>query len=119
LRRAYAEVTFKLDYYSTAGLPRKVAALNPLFQPVANALGIAGTHKFLRYGVWFRKELAGRVREVLSDPQVRGNGVWSGEFLAGLAEQHISGRNDYSSEINSVMTLDAIERRLLRGWPKD
>jgi len=116
-RRAFAEVTFKLDYYSTAGLPRKVSRLNPIYKPAMRALKIAGLHKFLRYSTWFRSELAPRVREVLSDPQVRGNGIWNAEFLEKMTAQHLAGHNDFSAEINAVMTLDAIERRLLRGWP--
>jgi asparagine synthase (glutamine-hydrolysing) len=117
-RRAFSKLTFKLDYYSTAGLPRRLAALNPIFKPVVNGLGIAGMHKFLRYSTWFRDELAGRVREVLSDPQVRGNGIWNPDFLAQIAEQHIGGRNDFSAEINSILTLESVERQFIRGLPR-
>jgi asparagine synthase (glutamine-hydrolysing) len=115
-RRAFAEVTFKLDYYSTAGLPRSVSGLNPYFRSLAAKLKIAGLHKFLRYSAWFRNEMAGRVREVLSDSRVRDIGIWNPGFLKTLADAHIRGRNDFSAEINTIMTLEAIERRLLHGF---
>jgi asparagine synthase (glutamine-hydrolysing) len=109
-RRAFAESTFKLDYYSTAGLPRPVSALNPFFRPMVNKLKIAGLHKFLRYSAWFRNEMAPWVREVLSDSRVRGNGLWNPGVLETLAEDHIRGRGDFSAEINAVMTLEAVQR---------
>jgi len=109
-RRAFAETTFKLDYYSTAGLPRPVSALNPFFRPVVNKLKIAGLHKFLRYSAWFRNEMAPWVREVLSGSRVCDNALWNRTFLKRLADDHIRGRNDFSAEINAVMTLETIER---------
>jgi asparagine synthase (glutamine-hydrolysing) len=109
-RRAFAEITFKLDYYSTAGLPRPVSSLNPLFRPVVSQLKIAGLHKFLRYSAWFRNDMAPWVREALSDSRVSGNGLWNPVFLKTLAEDHIRGRDDFSAEINAVMTLEAVER---------
>ncbi|HZF00382.1 MAG TPA: asparagine synthase-related protein [Methylomirabilota bacterium] len=118
-RRIFAEVTFKLDYYSTAGLPRPVSALNPIFNPVAAKLKIAGRHKFLRYSAWFRNEMAGRVSEVLSDSRVRGNGIWNPDFIGQLPAQHIGRRNDFSAEINAVLTLEAVDRLLFHELPRD
>ncbi len=59
LRRTFAEVTFKLDYCSNAGLPHPFGPLDPVVKPIVRALGIAGLHKFLKYSTWFRDELAG------------------------------------------------------------
>lgn len=114
-RRVFAEVTFKLDYYSTAGLPRRVSAFNPIFKPIVSKLKIAGMHKFVRYSSWFRQELAPHVHDVLSSSRVRNNGIWNPAFIDRLAAIHIGGRNDLSAEINSVLTLEAIDRRLLRA----
>jgi asparagine synthase (glutamine-hydrolysing) len=110
-RRAFAEVTFKLDYYTTAGLPRPLSALNPIFKPIAKGLKIAGMHKFVRYSDWFRNELASYVREGLS--RARNNGIWNPNFLERIVTEHIRGQRDYSTEINSVLTLETIERKLL------
>jgi len=80
---------------------------------------ITGMHKFVRYSSWFRNELAPYIREVLSSQRVRENGIWNREFLDHLATKHISGHHDYSAEICSIMTLDAIERRLLHGFSEN
>ena len=69
LRRIFAEVTFKLDYCSNAGLPRQFGMLDPVFKPVVKALGVAGMHKFLKYSTWFRGALAPYVTDAASPPR--------------------------------------------------
>jgi len=116
-RRAYSKFTFKLDYYTTAGLPRKLAVLNPIFKPVVTALGIAGMHKFLRYSTWFRNELSGRVKDVIATQQKSG-AFWNPEAIGQITAQHMGGSRDFSSEINIILTLDAMERTLFRDLPR-
>jgi hypothetical protein len=36
-------------------------------------------------------------------------------MVAAMASDHISGRRNYVREINAVLTLEAIDRLLLRG----
>jgi asparagine synthase (glutamine-hydrolysing) len=112
-RRAFAEITFKLDYYTVAGLPRPASTLNSVFKSIAGKLKIAGMHKFVRYSGWFRNELAPYIREVLSSSRVRGNGIWNHDFVDHILTAHMAGHHDYSAEINTIMTLEAIERKLL------
>lgn len=116
-RRVFAETTFKLDYYNNEGLPNVLAPLDPVFKKVASRLGILGLHKFLRYRSWFRKELADYIWDAFSNLQGRLNGFWNANFVSRMADEHIAGRKNYSLEINSILTLDAVERLLLRGQP--
>ena len=83
--------------------------------PSCVGLGIAGLHKFLKYSTWFQKDLAPYVREGVA--RARGSRFLNADFLARVAEQHIQGRKNYSAELNSILTLETIERKLLRGWP--
>jgi asparagine synthase (glutamine-hydrolysing) len=114
-RRIFAEVTFKLDYCSNAGLPRPFGPLDPVFKPVVRALGIAGLHKFLKYSTWFRRDLAPYVRERIAAAQKSNQGWWHAEALGQMARQHLTGQKDFPSELNAVLTLEAVERLLLRG----
>lgn len=116
-RRVFAETTFKLDYYNNEGLPNVLAPLDPVFKKVASRLGIFGLHKFLRYRSWFRKELADYIWDAFSNLQGRLNGFWNANFVSRMADEHVAGRKNYSLEINSILTLDAVERLLLRGQP--
>ena len=116
-RRFFAEVTFKMDYYSNEGLPGPVSAFDPAFKWFAAKTKLAGWHKYLHYSRWFRNELAPYVRQSLADLPAGGENFWSPEFIKQLAEQHISGRKNYSAEINAVLTLAAVNRLLVgRNW---
>jgi asparagine synthase (glutamine-hydrolysing) len=114
-RRIFAEVTFKMDYHHSEGLPRKVALLNPPFRAVMRGLNLAGMHKYLHYSNWFRGELDGFVRERLAVARARHEKFFNPEFIGALANRHAGGRDSFTPEINAVLTLEAIERLLLRG----
>jgi asparagine synthase (glutamine-hydrolysing) len=118
LRRAFAEVTFKLDYCSNAGLPRPFGLLDPVFKPVVRALGIAGLHKFLKYSTWFRNDLAPFVNDKIAAAQKSAHGFWNSEALAQVARGHLSGRKDFPSEISAALTLESLERQLFRDLPR-
>jgi asparagine synthase (glutamine-hydrolysing) len=118
-RRAFAEITFKTDYYNNEGLPRPLAPFDPAFKFVASKLKLAGLHKFLHYNDWFRHELSGYLQSALNTPQVRQSRFWNPYFVKRMAAEHISGRKNYSLEINAVLTLEAIERLLFRELPRD
>lgn len=115
-RRVFAEVTFKLDYHSNAGLPRRLGVLDPIYKPIVTGLGIAGLHKFLKYSTWFQQDLASYVREGVE--RARNSPFFDSAFLAQIAEHHISGRKNYSAELNSILTLESIGRQLLRDLPR-
>jgi asparagine synthase (glutamine-hydrolysing) len=118
LRRVFAEVTFKLDYCSNAGLPRQFGMLDPAFKPVVKALGVAGMHKFLKYSTWFRTSLAPYVSDRIAAAQKSNAGFWNAAALGGLARQHISGAKDFPSEINAVLTLESLERQFFKELPR-
>ena len=118
LRRVFAEVTFKLDYCSNAGLPRPFGLLDPVFKPVVKALGIAGRHKFLKYSTWFRESLAPFVSERIAVAQKAATGFWNAEALGQLARQHLAGAKDFPTELNAALTLESLERQLFRDLPR-
>ena len=112
-RRMFAEVTFKMDYYYNEGLPGKISLLDPAFVLFAGQTKLAGTHKYLRYSRWFRNELADYVRQSCSGPLAGAENFFDPDFIQTLAEAHISGQKNYSSEINAVLTLAAVGRQLV------
>jgi asparagine synthase (glutamine-hydrolysing) len=116
-RRVFAEATFKLDYHSDAGLPRKLGVLDPIYKPIIKGLGIAGLHKFLKYGTWFRQDLQTYVREGLE--RAARLEFFDAKWLAGMADRHVSGRKNHTAEIHYVLTLEAVERTLLRDLPRN
>jgi len=116
-RRIFSEATFKLDYLNNEGLPHWLSPFDPMFARVASSLRIVGLHKYLHYRNWFRQELAGYVKSVVTDARTRRAPFWNLDFLEYMAREHIGGRKNYVLEINTVLTLEAVERLLFREAP--
>ena len=116
LRRLFCEFTFKLDYYDKEGLPSKLAFFDQIRKPLEHC-GLLGLHKFLPYRHWFRNELASHIADVLHSATTRRQPWWNERFLATLGTAHATGRSNYLNEINAVLTLEAVERTLLRELP--
>jgi asparagine synthase (glutamine-hydrolysing) len=117
--RVAAKVLFKFDYHYNHGLPPKLSLFEPAFRPVAACLQHFGSHRYLRYHNWFRKELAVYITESLADAQTLQNSFWNSNFLKRLADEHISGTKNFSEEINAVLTLSSIDRLLFRNLSQE
>jgi len=117
VRRALAKVACKLDYFSSEGLPPRLAFLDPVISSLGSALHIVGTHKYLRYRNWFRHQLADYVNDAVADARLRQSPFWNPKFIRHMVKDHIAGRKNYVHEINAVITLAAAERLLFHGQP--
>jgi asparagine synthase (glutamine-hydrolysing) len=114
LPRAFAEATFKLDYLFNEGMPDRLLPFDPLLDYLNATVQLIGRHKFLHYRRWFRNELSPNLRAVLSDPVTRQSRFWNPQFLDRVADEHVGGRKNYVREINAILSLQAIERLLIR-----
>ena len=119
LRRLFSETTFKLDYLNNEGWPDWLSPLGSLFTQMTSGLKIAGLHKYLHYRNWFRHELADYVKDVVSDAQNQKAPFWNRDFLERMANEHKYGRKNYTLEINAVLTLEAVQKMLIKGFPSE
>jgi asparagine synthase (glutamine-hydrolysing) len=117
MRRLFSEVTFKLDYLHKEGLPHCLSPLDPLIGSLSK-FGLLGLHKFLPYRGWFRRELATYVGDTLTDAQTQRLPYWNSSFLKSIVADHISGRKNYIQEIHAILSLEAVERMLIRSAGK-
>ena len=115
IRRLFAETTFKLDYYHKEGLPHSLSVVEPLFNSFAN-FGLFNSHKFLAYRFWFRQPLSNYLSDKLSAALIQRLPYWNPDALASIADKHIRGKKNYIREIHSVLTLEAVERLLMRNF---
>jgi asparagine synthase (glutamine-hydrolysing) len=115
LKRAVYEASFKLDYVHNEGMPNWLLPFDPLLELIDSKINIFGHHKYLQYRSWFRHELAEYVDSALANARNRQMPFWDAAFLKNLASEHIGGRKNYVFEINAVLTLEAVERLLLKG----
>jgi asparagine synthase (glutamine-hydrolysing) len=116
VRRFFSEAMFKLDYLYNEGWPSWLSPVEPIFARVASTLKIIGLHKYLHYRSWFRHELAEYLKSVVNDSQTRQSQYLNCDFLRQIANEHINGRNNHVVEIDALLTLEAVERLLLRGF---
>ena len=114
-RRLFCRATFKLDYFHKEGLPDWLGPSEPLLGALAHT-DLLGLHKFLPYRSWFRRELSGYARDVLTDPQTARQPYWNPKALPKLIEDHVRGRHNRLRELNAVLTLQAVERLLVKGY---
>jgi len=119
IRRLFSEATFKLDYLNNEGWPNRLWPFDSAFTRVTSSLKMVGLHKYLQYRRWFRRELADYLKDVVSNARIQQAPFWNRRFLEKMASDHIEGRRNYVSEINAVLTLEAVERLLLRGAKSD
>jgi asparagine synthase (glutamine-hydrolysing) len=114
VRRLFYAVTFKMDYLHKEGLPHWLSSFDPLIGLLSN-FGLLGLHKYLPYRTWFRRELAEYIGGVLRDERTQQLPYWNSSCLASIARDHIEGRKNYIREIHAVLTLEAVDRLLIRG----
>jgi len=118
-RRLFSEATFKLDYLYNEGWPSWLSPVEPIFASAVSTLKIIGLHKYLHYRSWFRHELAEYLKSVVNDSQTRRSQYLNCGFLSQMANEHINGHKNYILEIDAVLTLEAVERLLIKGFSSE
>lgn len=115
-RRFFSEATFRLDYLNNEGWPNWLSLFEPVFARLTSTLKVIGLHKYLHYRSWFRRELAGYLHSVITDSTTQQCSFWNTGFLRRMVNDHIDGRRNYIREINAVLTLEAAQRLLIKGF---
>jgi asparagine synthase (glutamine-hydrolysing) len=105
--------SFKLDYWYGEGMPHWLSSIDSQLSRLGLQLWSPGLHKYLHYSRWFKKELVGYIHERLTDT-TRRHGAWNRAFLDQIVKDHTAGIKNYVQEINGVLTIEAIDRLLLR-----
>jgi asparagine synthase (glutamine-hydrolysing) len=109
IKRALAEIAFKLDYMHKEDPPRGLGQ----FLAVLDRMRLLGLHKWLPYRLWFQKELAPFVTDTLTDPATVELPFWNRPALSKVAHDHVKGTRNYVREINAVLTLATVDRLLM------
>jgi asparagine synthase (glutamine-hydrolysing) len=116
LRRMFERGTFKLDYFYNEGLPNSLRRFNPLLELFEVGDGFFGRHKFLQYRRWFQRDLAHFVNEKIEEVASHESELWNSAYLRGMVTEDAKRKANYSTEINIILTLEAIERLFFRGF---
>lgn len=114
MRRTVAALSFKLDYWHKEGLPERLAFASPVLASLEGTT-LLGQHKYLPYRQWFRHALAEHLREVIHSGAIRGQPFWNRSRLERLLLEVLAGRRSGLRELHAVLSLDAVERTLMRS----
>lgn len=115
LSRLRHKVEFKFDYWDCEALPTLLSPLDNMLDRMASTNTLIGTHKYLPYRRWFRRQLATVAKERVINARAQEASLWNSDFLCSMVDDHIQGRANYLREISVVVTLEAIERLLFRS----
>jgi asparagine synthase (glutamine-hydrolysing) len=114
IHHAYEEFTFKAEYAYDYGMPQWLAKIDRVLEPFRLERLFLGRHKFCHFRVWYRQELSFYVKEVLLDSGSRAKEYVRGDSLEKMVNSHMSGRGNYTSEIDTALRLELIHKKLLQ-----
>jgi asparagine synthase (glutamine-hydrolysing) len=109
----FQEFTFKAEYAYDYGMPQWLARIDNVFSPLHLERLFLGRHKFYHFRLWYRRELARYIKEVLLDPRARNRPYLRGDCLQTMVTRHTAGTGNYTSQIHRALTLELVQRQLL------
>lgn len=109
----YQEFTFKAEYAYDYGMPQWLARLDHVFAPLHLEKLFLGRHKVAHFRVWYRDELSSYVKEMLLDPLTLQRPYLRADALEKIIEGHVKGYRNYTTEINKILMLELIQRKLI------
>ncbi|MGO9138319.1 MAG: hypothetical protein ACLQBC_11700 [Syntrophales bacterium] len=113
--RRYYEFLFKAEYYYNHGMPHWLANLDSALSPLHLEKLFLGRNKFHHFRIWFRRELARYVRDILSDKLTASRPYLNKNFLEKIVSGHMRGDHSYTNEINMVLTAELLHRLLIEN----
>jgi len=113
LNHFYQEFVFRAEYAYDYGMPQWLARLDHLFSGLHLEKAFLGRHKFYHFRIWYRDELSKYVQDFLLDPRTLKRPYLQGRRIEEIVKGHISGHQNYTEEINWLLTSELIQRHLI------
>jgi asparagine synthase (glutamine-hydrolysing) len=112
LREAWYFNMFRLEYFLNEGMPD---LLGGVLDPLGVGSALPMRHKYLHYRQWFRGPLQPYLRETLGSPGAFVRSVMEPAAIERLLSDHARGLRNNETPINTLVTLELIESRILRA----
>ena len=113
LRQLYRYLLFKAEWYYNAGMPHWLARVD--HNVLARGLErlFVGSHKIEHYRLWFRDQLFDYVQSTLRDSPAATRPYLNRRYYEELVTSHRTGTRNCMNEINTLVTLELIQRLLI------
>jgi asparagine synthase (glutamine-hydrolysing) len=115
IRHSLREFSAKAEYAYDYGMPPALVRLDRLLSPLHPERLFLGRHKFYHFRIWYRRELAPWVREVLLSPRSETLAWYRTGALRRMVDDHIAGRANRTLDLHRALTLELVHRRLLNS----
>jgi asparagine synthase (glutamine-hydrolysing) len=111
----FQEFTFKAEYAYDYGMPQWLAKVDRTLEPLHLERAFLGRHKYAHYRIWYRRELAPFVREILLDRRSLARPYLNSAKVEEIVRAHVAGTGNYTSEIHLLLTAELIQRQLIEA----
>lgn len=113
--RSLAEKTLNWDILPYS-LHHTISKLDSMFlSPLHLNKTVLGVEYYTHYNLWFRRELANYIKEILFDQRTLSRPYWNAQFIKEMVKDHINGSKRYLAEIRKVLTIELIHRVFIDG----
>jgi asparagine synthase (glutamine-hydrolysing) len=113
LQNAYGEFTFKAEYAYDYGMPQWLASIDHGLRSFALERLFLGRHKPMHFRMWYGRQLAAYVREVLLDPRSLARPFIDGKSMERIIRSHTRGDRNFTTEIHRLLRFELICRQFL------
>ena len=113
LQQRWLDLTFKAEYAYDYGMPQWLTKIDSAASTLRLERLFLGRHKFQHYRIWYRRDLAGFIRDVLHSPSPMLREFFEPHALAKMVDDHVNGSANYTVEIDRALTLELVARELL------
>lgn len=113
------EFLFKAEYGYDMGMPQWVARVDHALSPLRLERLFLGRHKIFHFRLWYRKALAGFVRETLLDSRSLSRPYIERKGLEAVVRGHLRGDRNYTTELHRLLALEFLHRLFIDSAPRD
>jgi asparagine synthase (glutamine-hydrolysing) len=117
VRRRLRRALIKAEYLTSHGAPDWLAAVAARVPEGIIETRFLGVDKFQHFRYWMRRDLSAFVRDSLIGGPGNGLVAWFDPAAVGrMVEAHIDGRANYTNELDKLLTLAAVQKRLFSAF---
>jgi hypothetical protein len=94
-------------------MPGWLAKIDRALAPLRLERLFLGHQKYAHFRIWYRRELAGYVREILLDNRTLGRSYLNRRRVEEIVSTHINGTANHTLAIHKLLSFELIHRTLL------
>lgn len=111
----YYYIIFKTDYIYLYAMPHWLTQVDTWLSDLSGGRQFFGLQKFEYYRIWYRRELAGYVKQVLLDPRTMSRSYIDRNVLTRMVQTHTQGSHNHTNELTKAISLELTQRLFIES----